>query len=497
MKLKNIVKGIEGCEIRGSADAEVLGVVCDSSLVKEGWCFAALCGEKRDGCDFIPDAVRRGASAIVSERQIHLPQNAVNVVVKNPRRVFALISANFFGEPSKHMSLVGVTGTNGKTTVTYLLEAIFKASGKNPGVIGTISHRFRNEARPAFHTTPESCDLQKLLADMREKGTDICFMEVSSHALSQERAAGCHFDAAVFTNLTSEHLDYHGEMEAYFESKAILFERLLGESAKKNPFAVINIDDSYGKALVEKCQTAVVTYGFHPSAAVRAVEVSLDGAAGLRLKFRAGEEIVECGTKLCGRFNAQNILAASAVALNMGIAARVVKDAVQNMKAVPGRFEVVPNRLGVTAIVDYAHTPDAILNVLSEARVFAEKNGGRLIAVFGCGGDRDRKKRPMMGRTAAKLADKIIVTSDNPRSENPDAIIDEIMMGVREVLGRNFDRTRCEVIEDRRSAIECAVKTARKGDTVVVAGKGHEDYQIIGEKRLHFDDREVLKEFLE
>nr|HPM42094.1 UDP-N-acetylmuramoyl-L-alanyl-D-glutamate--2,6-diaminopimelate ligase [bacterium] len=335
--------------------------------------------------------------------------------------------------------------------------------------------------------------LQKLLSRMREKGADSCAMEVSSHALAQERVAGCHFDAAIFTNLTPEHLDYHSDMESYFEAKALLFEELLANSGKENAFAAINVDDPYGRDLKKRCPVPVCTYGLSSSADVRASDLSFD-ASGLSMRVTARSGSFACRSALCGKFNALNILGAATAAEGMGIGLSAIEEAVSGVEVVPGRFESVANSKGILTLVDYAHTPDALENALSNAR---ELTRGRLIAVFGCGGDRDRAKRPMMGRAAGSLADVAIVTSDNPRTEEPSAIIGEILPGVREVSSP-FDGERgYEVVEDRREAIGRAVEIAREGDVVVVAGKGHEDYQIVGTVKRKFDDREVLKEFLE
>ena len=493
MKLADLIKDIEGCRVEGDAGVEVRGLAYNASAVNPGDCFVAMRGVKADGHDFAAEAIRRGAAAVVSERPLSLPAGAAGVVVPASRLALARMSAAFFGDPSRHMALVGVTGTNGKTTTTYLLEAILRAAGMNPGVVGTVEYRYCGVTEQAPHTTPESIDLQRLLARMREKGADSCAMEVSSHALAQERVSGCHFDAAIFTNLTPEHLDYHSDMESYFEAKALLFEELLAKSGKRDAFAAINVDDPYGRDLKKRCPVPVRTYGLSRSADVSADGLSFD-ASGLSMRVRAPSGSFVCRSALCGKFNALNILGAAAVAEGMGIGLGAIEDAVSRVDVVPGRFESVANARGILTLVDYAHTPDALENALSNAR---ELTSGRLIAVFGCGGDRDRAKRPLMGNAAGRLADVAIVTSDNPRTEEPSAIIGEILPGVREVSAP-FDGERgYEVVEDRRAAIGRAVEIAREGDVVVVAGKGHEDYQIVGTTKLRFDDREVLKEFLE
>lgn len=494
MKLKDLIRDIEGCTVRGSADVEVRDLVYNASSVTRGACFAALRGKKADGHAFIGEAISRGAVAILSERPAD-GGGVTNVIAADSRMALARMSAAFFGDPSRSLSLVGVTGTNGKTTTTYLLEAIFKAAGRRPGVIGTVEYRFGGVREPAPHTTPESCDLQRLLSRMLKDGVDACAMEVSSHALSQERVAGCHFDAAVFTNLSQDHLDYHNDMESYFAAKAILFERLLSESCKRGAFAVINADDPYGRELIARCPVEYLRYGFDGDADVRGSDLSF-GPGGLKMRVSVPSGSFDCRSRLCGRFNAQNILAAAAVAARLRIAMDVVARAIGDVGCVPGRFDPVENGRGVLSLVDYAHTPDAIENVLSHARELVGANGGRLISVFGCGGDRDRAKRPLMGRAAAGLSDIVIVTSDNPRTEDPAAIIEEIMPGVRGAKPPLKDGRGYEVIEDRREAIARAVELARAGDVIVIAGKGHEDYQIVGTEKFHFDDREVLREAL-
>lgn len=485
MKLNELIKNVGNCKVKGDANVEVSHIAYNTLSVLKDSCFVAIRGNKFDGRLFVRDAIAKGANAIVTEEEMSLPTGVTNIVVSDSRLALASISSMFFGEPSKKMSVIGVTGTNGKTTITYILEEIFRAASRNPAVIGTVSYRYGGKIIPALHTTPMSFDLQRLFSKMNECNVDICAMEVSSHALSQHRVSACHFDAAVFTNLTQEHLDFHGEMDSYFMSKAALFEDLLAKSEKKNVFAVINVDDSYGLKLVKRCPTKMVLYGFDPKADVRATKVSFD-ASGIRMKVETPVGAIECKTRLCGRFNAQNILAAISVAINQGVDFETISRALENTTGAPGRFELIENNRGVLAVVDYAHTPDALKNVLSNARELA--NGGRLIVVFGCGGDRDRSKRPVMGRVACELADISIVTSDNPRTENPMEIISEIVSGLS---GLNIDY---KIIEDRYQAISYAASSAKAGDVLVVAGKGHEDYQIVGDRKIHFDDREILRE---
>lgn len=495
MKLGELIKDIDGCELHGSSDVDVCDLAYNASGVVPGGCFIAMRGAVADGHSFVKEAISRGAAVIVSEHPLEVAGGVASVVCMDVRRVMASMSARLFGDPSRSLTLIGVTGTNGKTTTTYLLEAVLFAAGRRPGVIGTVSYRFAGGEQAALHTTPQSVDLQRMLGRMREAGCDSCALEVSSHALVQGRVGGCHFDCAVFTNLSQEHLDYHGEMESYFSAKAILFETILASSAKADVFAVIGRDDAYGRELISRCPVRTISYGFSDASDVRGEGLRSDGGGiGMRVITPAGS--LDCRSGLRGRFNAQNILAAIAVSAGLGISLDVVDGAIRRVGAVPGRFEVVPNRKGVLALVDYAHTPDALENILVNARDMVERDGGRLICVFGCGGDRDRKKRPLMGGAAARLADIVIITSDNPRGEDPLSIIDEVMPGVRGAASPLEHGKGYEAIPDRREAIGRAVGLSRPGDVIVVAGKGHENYQIVNSRRLHFDDREVLKECL-
>jgi UDP-N-acetylmuramoyl-L-alanyl-D-glutamate--2,6-diaminopimelate ligase len=500
MKLAELFQGIEVKERRGQASEEVCDIAYRAEDARPGSCFVAIRGTAHDGHDFAEKAVERGASVVVSERRLSLGDGVLGIVVRDARLALGLLAARFCGDPSSALTLVGVTGTNGKTTTTYLLESILRAAGRTPGVIGTIAYRYGGHSEPAPHTTPQSLDLQRLLQRMRDAGCGSCAMEVSSHALTQERAAGCRFDAGIFTNLTPEHLDYHRDMEDYFNAKAILFERLLAEGGKPSACAVINADDPYGRLLAKRSAVPVALFGIASAPACRQAGAEVMGAElscsadGLSMRVETPAGSFACRSKLCGRFNAQNILAAVACCVRLGIGLEAIREGIAEAPAVPGRFEPIPNARGVLALVDYAHTPDALEKALSHARELVGSPAGRVLAVFGCGGDRDRRKRPLMGRAAASLADVVIVTSDNPRTEEPKAIIDEILPGVRLGTGERPSEGSCEVIVDRREAIARAVELAKEGDVLVVAGKGHEDYQIVGRTRRHFDDREVLAE---
>jgi UDP-N-acetylmuramoyl-L-alanyl-D-glutamate--2,6-diaminopimelate ligase len=477
-------------EIAGTPNVEVSDISYSTDGVRPGSLFVAMRGTKADGHDYARDAVRRGASVVVSERHLDLGGDAVNVVVPDSRIALGIISARACGDPTRTMKLFGVTGTNGKTTTTYLIESILRTAGLNPGVIGTVEYRYGGMSLPAPHTTPLALDLQRLLAKMHSDGCDSCAMEVSSHALDQERVVGSRFDIGIFTNLTPEHLDYHDGMDDYFRAKAILFERLLGEGGKRGATAVINADDPYGKNLMGRAGVAIATFGTNGDVDIKGTDIRSD-ITGIRMKVETPKGSFEVESKLRGRFNAQNILAAIAGTVSADIDLYSVKEGVESLACVPGRFEAVENGKGVLALVDYSHTPDALAKALEHASEL--KGGGRLIAVFGCGGDRDRQKRPLMGAAAARISDVAIVTSDNPRTEEPGSIIEQILPGVREHMGELSEGSGYEVIADRRNAIARAVGMAVTGDVIVVAGKGHEDYQILGTKKIHFDDREELK----
>ena len=473
---RSLGHGLAG--ISGVADRRVASVAYDSRDVVAGSVFVALKGEKLDGAKFAADAARRGASAIVSEHDApaDLPAGVLWLKVGNARAALAELAAIFFGRPSEQLTLVGVTGTNGKTTTTYLLAAIFDAAGMPCGRIGTVTTRIGNEEREAARTTPEAPDLQRLLREMVERGLSACAMEVSSHALSLHRVDDVRFAAGVFSNLTRDHLDFHGDMEHYFAAKRRLFE-MLPEGAP----AIVNVDDPRGAELAASVARAV-TYGIDKPASVTPGQLtySLDG---LDFDVQAPRGRLHVRSPLVGRPNAYNILAAVATAAALDVPFDAIERGLASLKAVPGRFEMASSSDDdVRVVVDYAHTDDALRNLLETARPLAH---GRLITVFGCGGDRDTTKRPLMGAVAARLSDLVIVTSDNPRSENPERIIAEIRRGMA--------REQSSVVEiaDRRQAIERAVADARPGDLVLIAGKGHEKYQIIGDRTIPFDDVEV------
>ncbi|MEW6574385.1 MAG: UDP-N-acetylmuramoyl-L-alanyl-D-glutamate--2,6-diaminopimelate ligase [Bacillota bacterium] len=460
------------------------GLAYDSRQVKPGFVFFAIKGFVQDGHNYVADAVRRGAVGVVAEKAVEVPAGVLLVKVPDTRLALALAAARFYGYPGQRLRLVGVTGTNGKTTTTHLISALYQARGEKVGLIGTLYAKIGDLFIPEERTTPESLNLQALLCRMAEKGATTVVMEVSSHALALKRVAGLEFDVAIFTNLTQDHLDFHRDAEDYFKAKAALFTQFLKPGLKARPkLSVLNIDDPYGVRLSAVSNGRIIKYGVDGVADVRARDIVLTGA-GTRYVAEGSWGQVPVRLKLVGRFNVYNSLAAFAVGLGEGFPPEEMARVLENVSVVPGRFEQVDMGQDFTVVVDYAHTPDGLENVLRAARALTRE---RVIVVFGCGGDRDPTKRPVMGELAGKLADFTVVTSDNPRSEEPLAIINAIEAGLRRVT-----RHESYVVEpDRRQAIAAALQRARTGDVVVIAGKGHEDYQIIGEAKLPFDDRKI------
>ncbi|WP_338825303.1 UDP-N-acetylmuramoyl-L-alanyl-D-glutamate--2,6-diaminopimelate ligase [Moorella humiferrea] len=487
MTLEELTEGVVVKARGGEQRTPLKGIHYDSRKVEPGFLFVAVKGFTTDGHRYISDALARGAVAVVLEEKVPLPPGVPWVQVEESRRALGLLAARFYSYPSRMVRLIGVTGTNGKTTTTHLIQAVLEAAGRPTGLVGTIFNRMGERVLPAVHTTPESLELQELLNRFVGLGARYVVMEVSSHALALHRVAGAEFDAAVFTNLTQDHLDFHRDMEDYFQAKARLF-RNLNNGVKNGPkYAVINGDDAYGQRLKDLTPVPVITYGLSPACHVRALDMRLEAnGAACRLLWPGGE--TELKLQLTGRFNIYNALAAFTVALQEGLEPREIAAALSRVAGVPGRLEQVRQGQPFTVVVDYAHTPDGLENVLTAAR---QVTRGRLIVVFGCGGNRDRGKRPLMGKTAARLSDYLIITSDNPRNEEPEAIIADILPGVKEVPGARFD-----VVVDRRRAIARALAMAREGDMVVIAGKGHETYQIVKGEILPFDDRQVAREEL-
>jgi UDP-N-acetylmuramoyl-L-alanyl-D-glutamate--2,6-diaminopimelate ligase len=470
------------------ADARpVTGITYDSRQVKPGFVFVALRGANADGASFAPQAIDKGAIAVVAHGAAPASASVSWLDVSDDRAALAWLSARFYGNPSEELMLVGITGTNGKTTTSYILASIFETAGVKCGRIGTVGYRIGGREIDAARTTPEAPDLQQMLREMVDAGSGACVMEVSSHALSLRRADNLRFAAGIFTNLTRDHLDFHQDMEAYFEAKRRLFE-LLPDGA----VGVINTDDRRGADMAAATRRPV-TYAIDGPADVRPgpLSFSLDGLA---FEIRTPRGTLHIRSKLVGRPNAYNILAASAAAMALDLPFSAIEAGVTALEHVPGRFEVVSGSTDdVRVIVDYAHTDDALKNLLETARPLT---AARIITVFGCGGDRDRTKRPLMGAVAARLSDLVVVTSDNPRSENPERIIEEIRRGIVVPPDRGPGRgagTPSLAIVDRRAAIEKAIRDARAGDLVLIAGKGHEKYQVIGDRTLPFDDAEVAR----
>lgn len=480
-----------------SMDFTVAGIAYDSRKVQPGFIFVAIRGLSTDGHHYINEAIQSGAKGIICERLPDSKKHEIPlVVVPDTRKALALLAAQFYGHPANYLNLIGVTGTNGKTTVTHLLEAIFKAKGDTTGVIGTVGYKIKNKLLPAQYTTPESLDLEELLREMVAKKVNTVLMEVSSHAISLDRVYQLPFDVAVFTNLTQDHLDFHKTMESYWEAKSSWFHSLPSvlplTVPPKKPVAVLNLDDPYGRELVCKLQVPVITYGSSPGADLQVKDIKLQKRNTRFTVIWKGEED-EIITPLLGEFNVYNSLAAMAVALSSSVPLSVIKRVLKSMKPVPGRFERVKFAKEFTVIVDYAHTPDGLANLLRSVRNIAK---GKVITLFGCGGDRDRGKRPKMGFEAGKYSDIVIVTSDNPRSEDPVEIIKEIQPGIKESRFLGGKEKECIIEPDRRKAITKALAKAVRDDIVVIAGKGHETYQIFKDKTIHFDDREVVKEIM-
>lgn len=496
MHLANVLQDIAP-QIDVTLGGEITALTCDSRQVGPGTLFFALRGSKSDGHLYIPQAVAAGAAAVVLEDATFAPQELPWVQVANGRVAMAQIAARFHGAPTQGLPLIGITGTNGKTTTSYLIEAILQAAGLPAAVLGTISYRFGSTRIEASHTTPESTELQAIFRQLADAGAQAFVMEVSSHALEQHRVDSCDFNVGVFTNLTRDHLDYHGTMEAYSVAKQRLFSDLLQPGLPGDlRCAVINADDPAADDFIKAAACTVIQYGMAAAAevTVRDISSSVDGITG-RLITPQGEQIFS--SRLVGSYNLSNIMAAAAAGVALGIPLQAIVRGIEQQASVPGRLERVDNSCGVTCLVDYAHTGDALENVLSTLRQLAT---GRIITVFGCGGDRDNGKRPIMGRIAATYSDLAIVTSDNPRTEEPLSILAQIRNGilplrvreytVPELTGGCLKEKGFVMLENRREAIRLAANLALPGDIVLLAGKGHEDYQIIGTTKQHFDDRE-------
>lgn len=491
MKLGQILEGLTHFELRGDPAVEIAGLAYDSRRVNPGDLFVAIRGHHWDGHGFIENAVEKGAVAVAVETLTGCEAKVATLLVPDSRKALSKLALAFYADPFKNITLVGITGTNGKTTTTYLLESMIKAAGGKPGVLGTVNYRYSDKRVPAPVTTPESLDLIRLSREMVEEGVTHLVMEVSSHALDQERTLDCPFNVAVFTNLSRDHLDYHKTMDDYFAAKSRLFKGLRADPSGRRPSAVINLDDPRGRDLVAMTQAEVLTYGLGKECQVSAEAPQMDrNGLTFRLRTPAGEGVVR--SPLIGDFNVYNILAATGAGMALNLPFSAVVRGIEALKSVPGRLERVENRRGLTLVVDYSHTPDALLKAMTSLKPYVKN---RLITVFGCGGDRDRGKRYDMGRLAGEHSDVAFITSDNPRSEDPLCIVKEIEKGMLDSGlkrgGGNTHPGRGYFLEvDRKQAIRKAVAMAEVADVVLIAGKGHEDYQIIGSERRPFSDQE-------
>ncbi len=482
----------------GDLEAEVADITDDSRLVKPGTFFVAVKGTQVDGHDFLDQACQQGAVGIMVEtpfrrrRPPALGRHRPAIIeVNDTRAALGHVASHFWKEPSRSLAMIGVTGTNGKTTVTHLAKGLLETSGRKVGLLGTIGYVVGSEHFIASHTTPGAVALQSLLSKMVDAGADSAVLEVSSHALAMDRVAGCEFDIAVFTNLTQDHLDFHRDMEDYFRAKLRLFQEYVAPKRKASPKrAIVNIDDEWGKRILRQCEVPVWSYSIRCAADLRATDLSLS-IDGTRFTAVTPIGAMSIHSPLVGEHNVSNLLAAVGIGIECGLSPEIIQQGISDFRAVPGRFELISEGQDFAVVVDYAHTEDALARLLAAAQAL---NKGRIITVFGCGGDRDRGKRPKMGQVAARNSDLVIVTSDNPRTEDPSAIIHDIEQGILALS--ESERTSYRLIPDRREAIHAAIREAAPQDMVLIAGKGHEDYQIIGTERVHFDDREAARDAL-
>jgi UDP-N-acetylmuramoyl-L-alanyl-D-glutamate--2,6-diaminopimelate ligase len=500
LKLHDLLPTSLPLQIQGRVDLQVTHLAYDSRAVRPGTLFFALPGSKTHGGQFLSQAIAQGACAVVVPPETTVVDQVTVITSSAPRLLLGLVADRFFQRPSTRLTFVGVTGTSGKTTTTYLLEAMWQAMGWSTGVIGTVNYRYRDQVLPAPFTTPEAVELQELLSTMVTAGVTHVVMEVSSHALVQERVRGCSWNGAIFTNLGRDHLDFHQDLDDYFAAKSRLFLQALAESEKPERFAAINADDSWGTRLLAQAIPArILTYGLQPGTSVSVRNIAAD-ARGLRGLLKLDKEEVEFSSALIGEPHLYNIMAAATAALALGMPPERIVTGIARCTAVPGRLEAIETGQPFAVLVDYAHKPDALEKTLQAVRRFTP---GRLLTVFGCGGDRDRGKRPLMGEAAGRLSDIALLTSDNPRTEDPWQIIADtepglIQTGLEKIADPKTIATLSRgylVLVDRREAIHAALAGARPGDTVVIAGKGHEDYQIIGTTKQHFDDREEVRTY--
>lgn len=479
MNLKQILSGIDYKIIKGSDDLEIREIQYDSREVKDGDLFVCIEGYSTDGHKYINSAYNNGAQAIICSKDVEGIPDCTVIMVEDSRKALALAAANYYDHPADKLKVIGITGTNGKTTSTFMIKSILEAAGHKVGLIGTIANYIGNKKIPSHRTTPESLELQKLFKDMIDDGVSYCVMEVSSHSLYLDRVYGVKFAQAIFTNLTQDHLDFHKTFENYYDAKLILF--------KNTKNSVINIDDEYGNRVYKDSKGNKVTYSIDSPSDVWAKNIHIH-SRGVDFDVTYKNEMTHINLNIPGKYNVMNALGSMGACLGEGISIDIVKKGLESMLCVPGRCEIVTQNynLGYEVIVDYAHTPDGLENILKTAKEFTK---GKLISVFGCGGDRDNTKRPIMGKIGTELSDLAVITSDNPRTENPMSIIKEIETGIQ--------KDNYIVVENRRDAIKKAMELAEKDDVIVVAGKGHEDYQVLKDKTIHFDEREVIAEIVE
>ena len=488
--LKDIISTLDVQQVQGNQNVSIQDITADSRAVKPNSLFIALDGATVDGHNYIDKAVDAGAVAVIVSKPVTVPADVCVITVDDTRQAMMVCVPYFFDYPANRMRMVGVTGTNGKTTTTHMIRHILKAQGFKVGVIGTVHIMIGDTSYPIHNTTPDVVDLQHILHQMVQENMEYCVMEVSSHALALGRVSGVEFDTAVFTNLTQDHLDFHKTFENYLAAKCKLFEQVSAPNqVKDNKGAVINIDDSYGYRVMEKTTAPTITYSTLGKGTLNASDVHMSTKnSQYTVNYKGESYPVSMNTT--GLFNVYNTLAAIGACLQEGISMEAIDTALKTFSSVPGRFELIEEGQDFAVVVDYAHTPDGLQNILETAKAIKEN---RIIIVFGCGGDRDATKRPIMGRIAAEYGDKIYVTSDNPRTEDPVQIVKDVEVGVKEALREG---TSYEVIVDRREAINHAIHDAKAGDIVIIAGKGHENYQILKNETIHFDDREEARKAL-
>ena len=489
-RVEDIVKVISPIRVEGPQTAEVCHITADSRTVQEGSLFICLVGATVDGHSFVEKAVQDGAVAVVVSKPVTVPDHVAVIYVEDTRQALQAAVPFFYDYPASKMRMIGVTGTNGKTTTTHIIAHLLRSQGYTVGVIGTVHVLIDDQSYPIHNTTPDVADLQQILQQMVDAGVTHCIMEVSSHALALGRTAGVEYDTAVFTNLTQDHLDFHKTFDNYLAAKAKLFKQVSASyQVKEGKGAVINVDDAYGQSIVDVTTSPMITYSTEGKGSMNASDLTVT-AKSSQFTLNYDGKSYPISTKIAGMFNVYNTLAAVGATLYEGLSMEEIVKGLATFTAVPGRFELIEEGQDFAVVVDYAHTPDGLENILQTAKKIVEN---RILVVFGCGGDRDATKRPIMGRIAAQFGDRVFVTSDNPRTEDPVQIVKDVEVGVREGL---HDDVTYEVIVDRREAIHKAIAEATTGDVVIIAGKGHEDYQILKDETIHFDDREVAREAL-